>query len=222
MRVANPEQTIQHYVAAFEMTSFLNDNLLRSLQLYHFPAYTYIYVEQDEQLVFYFLVEGEMQCNHYHANGKLSVIGLYKPFAAMGDFEILSEEPVKCNVIATRDTLALGITKSEVRRYGEADPRFLRFLYDQVRAKAYAKSDLQKSQILPLINRLATYLVAQPTHDGDSAVILPSKEELAPLLGTTPRHLNRVLKDLVRSGSISGGYPLVRILKRSDLQDFTF
>ena len=82
----------------------------------------------------------------------------------MGDFEVLSEERVKCNVIATRDTTALGIAKSEVRRYGEDDPRFLRFLYDQVRAKAYLKSDLQKSQILPLINRLATYMVAQPTN----------------------------------------------------------
>jgi CRP-like cAMP-binding protein len=220
MRVANPGQAIQHYVASFNMTSILNDKLLSSLQLYHFPAYTYIYIERDEQHVFYFLVEGEMQCNHYHANGKLSVIGLYKPFAAMGDFEILSEERVKCNVIATQDTTALGIAKTEVRRYGEDDPRFLRFLYDQVRAKAYMKSDLQKSQILPLINRLATYLVAQPTHDGEGALILPGKEELAPLLGTTPRHLNRVLKELVSSGCISAGYPLVRILKRSDLRGF--
>lgn len=219
MRVANSEKTIQHYVSAFNMTSFLNDNLLSSLQLYHFPAYTYIYIEQDEQQLFYFLVEGEMQCNHYHSDGKLSILGLYKPFAAMGDFEILSEESVKCNVIATQDTTALGIAKSEVRRYGEDDPRFLRFLYDQVRAKAYAKSDLQKSQILPLTNRLATYMVAQPTNSDDGALILPSKEELAPLLGTTPRHLNRVLKELISSGCISAGYPRVRILNRSELQN---
>ncbi len=220
MRVPNSEKTIQHYISAFNMTSFLNDDLLSSLQLYHFPAHTYIYIEQDKQHFFYFLVKGEMQCNHYHSNGKLSVIALYKPFSGMGAFEILSEDRLKCNVIATQDTTALGIAKSEIRRYGEDDPRFLRFLYDQLKEKIYEKSDLQKSQILPLINRLAIYMVAQSTNNEDGAIVLPSKEELAPLLGTTPRHLNRVLKQLVGSGSISAGYPLVHILNRSDLQNF--
>jgi hypothetical protein len=54
VRVANPERAIQHYVSAFNMTSFLNDNLLSCLQLYHFPACTYIYVEQDVGLTQFF------------------------------------------------------------------------------------------------------------------------------------------------------------------------
>jgi len=52
-------------------------------------------------------------------------------------------------------------------------------------------------------------------------VVLPDKEGLASLLGTTTRHLNRVLKELVAFGCISDGYPLVHILKREALEDLT-
>ena len=71
--------------------------------------------------------------------------------------------------------------------------------------------------MLPVINRLATYILSQAS-DGDT-VILPDKEGLASLLGTTSRHLNRVLRELVESGSISAGYPRMRILNRRALED---
>jgi CRP/FNR family transcriptional regulator, putaive post-exponential-phase nitrogen-starvation regulator len=220
MRVIQPEKTIQHYVSAFDMTRFLNSDLLRHLQLFHFPAYTNIYIAQDEQHYLYFLVEGTVQCSHYHLNGKLAVLALSSPFAAIGDLEILSQERVRSNVISMQETTMLGIASSIVHHYGANDPRFLRFLIDQLREKLFKSTDLQVNQVLPVINRLAVYILAQPTYDVD-AVVLPGKEELASLMGTTPRHLNRVLRELLELGAIGTGYPLVRILNRSVLQDLT-
>ncbi len=217
MRVIRSETTIEQYITRFGMTRFLNDDLLRHLQPFHFPAYSNIYIEQDEQHYFYFLVKGQVQCSHYHLNGKLAVIALSEPFAAIGDMEILSAEPVKSNVIATQDTTMLGITSQVVERYGTDDPRFLRFLIDQLREKLYKTNALQMNQVLPVSNRLAVYLLAQPTNDA-GAVTLPGKEDLASLLGTTPRHLNRVLRDLVEAGTISAGYPQVQILNRAALE----
>lgn len=221
MPEASSEETIQRYVSAFDMARFLNDDLLRNLRLFHFPAYTNILFEQDEPHFLYFLVEGQVQCNHYHHNGKLAVLALSNPFTAIGDFEILSEERVKSNVIATQDTTMLGIAAAVVERYGADDPRFLRFLIDQLREKIYETNSLQISQVLPVVNRLAAYVLAQPTNDAQGAIVLPDKEGLASLLGITPRHLNRVLKDLVEAGAISDDYPLVRILDRPALQDLT-
>jgi CRP/FNR family transcriptional regulator, putaive post-exponential-phase nitrogen-starvation regulator len=220
MRVMQSDKTIQHYVATFDMTRFLNDDLLHHLQLFHFPAYTNIYNEQDEQHYLYFLVEGTVQCSHYHLNGKLAVVALSSPFAAIGDLEILSEERVRSDVISMQETTMLGIASATVHRYGAEDPRFLRFLIDQLRDKLYRSTALQVNQVLPVINRLAVYILAQPTYDED-AVVLPGKEELSSLLGTTPRHLNRVFRELIESGGIGAGYPLVRILNRSVLQDLT-
>jgi CRP-like cAMP-binding protein len=214
------EQTIQHYVSTFNMGSFLNDDMLSHLQLFHFPAYTHIYIEQDEPHFLYFLVKGQVQCNHYNPDGKLAVFNISTPFTAIGDFEILTEKRVKSNVVATQNTTMLGIASDIVNHYGADDPRFLHFLIDQLREKLFKANVLQMNQLLPVKNRLAVYILAHPTKNNEEDVIvLPIKEELASLLGTTPRHLNRVIKELVESGSISAGYPHMRILDRVALQD---
>jgi CRP-like cAMP-binding protein len=213
------DTTIREYVDRFEMARFLNADMLRHLQLFCFPAYANVYVEEDEQHYLYFLVEGQVQCSHYHLNGRLAVIALTNPFAAIGDFEILSEARVFSNVVATQETTMLGIASDMVERYGAADPRFLRFLIDQLRAKLYQTNSLQINQVLPVINRLAVYILAQPICD-DGVIVLPEKEGLASLLGTTTRHLNRVLKELVDSGAVSLEHALLRILDRALLEDF--
>jgi CRP-like cAMP-binding protein len=221
MRVANAEKTIERYVSEFGMADFLNDDLLRGLQLFRFPAYSHVFIEQDEQHYLYFLVEGQLQCSHYHPSGRLAVFAVSTPFAAIGDLEILSEARVHSNVIATQDTTMLGIASDLVHRYGADDPRFLRFLIDQLREKLYKTNSLQMSQVLPLANRLAAYMLAQPPVGGGGVIELPGKEGLASLLGATTRHLNRVLKQLVEAGAISPDYPRVRLLDRPALQDLT-
>ncbi len=218
MRVAHTETTIQHYIDHYEMARFLTDDLLRHLQIFHFPAYSNIYIEGNDQLYLYFLVKGQVQCSHYHLNGKLAVFAVSKPFCAIGDFEILSDEPLKSNVTSTQDTVMLGIASDIVKRYGANDPRFLHFLIDQLRDKLYNTNALQMNQVLSVINRLAVYLLAQ---EDEGIVILPDKETLASMLGTTNRHLNRVLKELVESESISSGYPRVLILNRKALCNLT-
>ena len=219
MRVATAETTIERYVEKFNMDHFLNDHLLNHLRMFEFPAFSNVYTEDQEQHYLYFLVEGQVQCSHYHANGRHAVFALSNPFTAIGDFEILSDERVKSNVIATRKTIMLGIAADVVRHYGEDDPRFLRFIIDQLREKLYETNALQMNQVLPVVDRLALYILA---HSGrDDAIVVPSKEDFASLMGTTPRHLNRVLRDLVESGHISGGYPRIRILNRSALEKMT-
>lgn len=219
MRVANAEQTIEHYISKFEIDRFLNDDLLAHLRLFHFPAYSHVYVEEDEQHYLYFLVEGQVQCSHYHLNGKLAVIALSEPFAAIGDMEILSDVRVQSNVIATQDTIMLGIERHIVERYGANDPRFLRFLIDQLRHKLYETNALQMNQILPVINRLALYILAHTS--ADDVIMPPDKEDLASLLGTTSRHLNRVLKELVEAEIISSEYPQIHIRNRPALEELT-
>jgi CRP/FNR family transcriptional regulator, putaive post-exponential-phase nitrogen-starvation regulator len=219
MRRVYSQDAIQHYVTKFEMASFLNEDLLENLQLFHFPVYSNVYIASAEQDFLYFLVEGQVQCNHYHLNGKLAVIAVCDPFIAIGDVEILNDEQLHSNVITTRDTTMLGLARPIVQHYGANDPRFLRFLIEQLRRKLYETNIMQTNQVLPVINRLVIYMLAQARED---KVVLPDKEGLASLLGTTTRHLNRVFKELVESGCISEGYPLVHILNRQSLEDLTW
>jgi CRP-like cAMP-binding protein len=219
MRITKSEKTVQYYVDRFEMATFLNDRLLDALRPFHFPAYASIYIEQDEQHFLYFLVEGQVQCNHYHPNGKLAVFAVVTPFAAIGDIEILHNDPVHSNVIATTDTTLLGIEAVFVQRYGAEDPRFLRFLIDQIRTKLYQTNTMQINQILPVIHRLALYMLSRPAEQ--DFITLPDKSDLASLMGATVRHLNRVLKEMVEMAYISDSYPRVRILDRQALEDLS-
>lgn len=217
MRVMNSEKTIQDYVSAYKMAEFLNEEMLESLELFHFPVYSNVYVEEQEQHYLYFLVEGQVQCSHYQPNGNLAVFALSEPFCAIGDLEILSKEQVYSNVIATRDTWMLGLGRDTVEHYGANDPRFLRFLIEELRDKLYKADRLKVNDALPAIKRLAIYLLSQAA-EKDFA-ILPDKEGLASLMGTTPRHLNRVIKQLVDGGLISAAYPRVKLLNRAALAD---
>ena len=219
MRIMKAEAAIQRYIDQFDMAGFLNKDLIDQLQLFHFPAYSNVYIEQDEQHTLYFLVDGQVQCSHYHLNGKLAVFALCDPFAAIGDVEILSEERIQSNVIAAQDTTMLGIASDVVQRYGARDPRFLHFLIDQLRSKLFTTNALHMSQVLPVLNRLVLYILTQSSTGDDGAIVLPNKEGLASLPGTTTRHLNRVLKELVESGCISAGYPLVHILDTARLHE---
>lgn len=217
MTLTTIDNPIKHYVAKYALDSVLNDHLLRALQIFQFSIYSHICVEGAEQHYLYFLVEGQVQCSHYHLNGKLAVIALSNPLEAIGDLEIFDERLLRSNVIATEPTTMLAIPKPIVREYGANDPRFLHFLLDQYRGKIYRTNALQMNQVLPLINRLSLYMLSQ-IEDGKTSLILPSKEELASLMGTTTRHLNRVLRQLVDAEIISDGYPLVHILNRSELE----
>lgn len=219
MRVRQSTHTIEHYVRKYQMDRFLSANLLRHLELFEFPPYTNIYTQQAEQHYFYFLVAGAVHCSHYHTNGKLAVFALSRPFTAIGDVEILSQEPVRSNVVSTEATTMLGIATTAVNRYGADDPLFLRFLIDQLREKLYQTNALQVNQVLPVINRLAVYILSQL--DDDLTATLPAKEELASMLGTTSRHLNRVLKELVEADVISATYPRIRVKNRAALCDLT-
>jgi len=217
MQTRTPDKTIDAYVAQYALADVLNDRLLDALRLVTFPIYSTVCVEGAEQHYLYFLVEGQVQCSHYHPNGKLAVIAMSNPLTAIGDLEILDEDYLRSNVIATQPSTMLAIPKDIVQTYGAADPEFLRFLLDQYRGKIYRSNAIQMSQVLPLNSRLSLYMLSQLS-EGNTSVILPAKDELASLLGTTTRHLNRVIRQLVDAEYISAGYPMVTILDHPALE----
>lgn len=213
MLVRQSEEMIRRYVEQYDMARFLNRDLLLHLRLFRFPASTNVYREQNTQQYLYFLVDGAVQCSHYQVNGRVAIFALSTPFAAIGDLEILTDEAVWSNVVAVEDTLMLGIASDVITHYGGNDPKFLRFLIDQLREKLYKTNSLQAYQVMPVIHRLAMYILTQQSQD--NVVTLPAKEALASLLGTTTRHLNRVLKQLIEAGVIDGVYPRLRVLDRA-------
>lgn len=225
MKRVGATEELRGYIREFDLESFLNPQLLDGLRVFRFPAYTTIYREQSTQRHFFLLVEGQLQCSHYHANGKLAVIALIEPLTAIGDLEVLIDDPLRSDVVATRPSVLLGLPRETVRRHGADDPRFLRFLISEMRKKLYQSNAVQTGLVLPVVSRLSTYLLAQADSDTDDPerghrILLPDKERLAALMGTTVRHLNRVLSTLEESNAISLQFPTVRIVAKTVLEEF--
>ncbi len=212
-------EEIESYIAGYRMDQFLNLPILERLRLFHFPAYTNIYLEQTEARFFYFLVKGQLQCVHYHMNGKLAVIALTNPLAAIGDLELFSGMPIHSNVISTRQVSMLGLPMRTVEAYGSQDPRFLRFIIDELKKKLYSNSSLLSGHVLSASGRLALFLLSEASTRRQETIELPEKESLASLLGTTLRHLNRIMHELQASGAVDGKYPSLRLLDRTILED---
>ena len=98
------------------------------------------------------------------------------------------------DVVATETSILLGLHKDDALRYGYDDPRFLRFLLSYMSAKLHGRGYAVMSSTLPLVNRVVLYLFGQAIENDNISV--ESKTEVADLLGTTTRHLNRIIKSL--------------------------
>ncbi|MEL6524983.1 MAG: Crp/Fnr family transcriptional regulator, partial [Chloroflexota bacterium] len=197
------------------MASFLNQPLLDALRLFEFAYDSHIYIEETEQDYLYFLVDGQVQCSHYHANGKLAVIAFSEPFTTLGEMEIFADATLKTDVVALKKSVMLGILRTLVHQHGAQYPPFLHFIINEMRDKLYALDILQRDLVLPVTSRFITYLL---THRQGNSVTLPDKDSLAALLGTTVRHLNRVIKQLSQAKMVSDTYPRIKILDEDNLQ----
>jgi len=185
---------LEKYIQQYELKAHLNADLLRCLRVYRFKPEQAVYKALMEQTHLYFLVEGKAQVSYYLANGKQSIIMIIIPFSVVGDMEFLGDHPVQMNVIATETSTFLGIRKSDALQYGYDDARFLRFIIQYMSHKLRVSGQYQVSYDVPLINRVAMYLLQQPIND--ACIIVESKTIVADFLGTTTRHLNRIIKTL--------------------------
>lgn len=189
------------YIDHFHLADHLNPDLLRRLHVFQYPTGTAIFAQSGEQQMLYWLVAGKLQVNILHPNGKYSVLAFLTPLAMVGDLELFGDEATQTNVICTEPSTLLGLAKADVLQFGYDDPRFLRLVITHLSAKLTATSHLQSRAVLPLVYQLAAYLLNQPTR-ADGKIVLESKADLAAMLGTTSRHLNRTLRHLESEGII--------------------
>lgn len=194
------QHLLTKYIEEYALDTHLNADLLRSLRVYQFEAGQEVYTAKSKLEHLYFLVHGKAQVSYYLATGKRSIIAMIKPFSVIGDIELFEDKTLQLNVITTETSIFLGIKKADVMQYGYHDPRFLRFTILHLSRKLRGSGYNQLSQDLPLINRVANYLLVQTI--SDTVISLESKAIIADLLGTTARHLNRVIKTLEDEGII--------------------
>jgi CRP-like cAMP-binding protein len=119
----------------------------------------------------------------------------------VGDLELVNGKEANNTVQSVNRSLLFAISYRIIQNTYAENPKFLHFMLSQVTHKLYTFSNLSSLNMLyPVESRFASYVLS--TVDQDTAAseeIQTSKlTELADLLGTSYRHLNRVIQDLCR------------------------
>lgn len=198
---------LKRYIKKYELYNLFSNDMEQYMTLYMFNKNDYICKEEELLENMYFLVEGKAKVSKHLENGKSLLISFYKPYTIIGDVEFIRNNKTDCSVQAIKDTYCIGINFNIARSELIKDCKFLIKICDYLSKKLTSGSNNNSINLLyPLENRLASYIVAFANIENDNNdnfkkfVFKENYSEIAELLGTSYRHLNRTLNKFCLEG----------------------
>lgn len=159
----------------------------------------------DELDHLYFLVEGKIKIHTSSAEGKGLILRFKNPLAVIGDVEYVKGTEVFHTVEAVTDGYFLAIPFQQLKQEEHENRSFLHFLLDVITHKFYTEAHASTLNMLYDVDvRLASYLLSL-TDDGKGSMFheemrTKTLKETAEVIGTSYRHLNRVLREFQNEG----------------------
>ena len=168
----------------------------------------------------YFLVHGKYKVTTLLSTGKSLLLCFNTPLSVMGDIEFIENPYADCNVQALENCICLALPLNKIKEYGYDDPIFLRFIISSLQKKLRRNSSYMSINILsPIENRFASYLLSSlPSNNSQEIFVdIDGINNLSELLGSSYRHLNRVIKNLSDLKIIEKNKNTIKILNLEKL-----
>lgn len=151
----------------------------------------------------YLLVRGKLKIFTTTKEGKTFILCFKHPLEAIGDIEYVKKTDMVNTVEAVTEVHMLRISHQALMRHANDDPRVLTFLLKGITNKLYAKSnDLSFHLLYPVEVRLASYLLSVLSDDDSTSKRPVRLTDAANLIGTSYRHINRVIQRFAEKGLI--------------------
>ncbi|MNJ54446.1 Regulatory protein YeiL [compost metagenome] len=194
----------------YKLEDVFHAPLRKHLTLYHLvPGDVICYQgQQSEQL--YVLVHGRIKIYTNSHEGQSLIVSFKSPLEVIGDIEYIRQIEIINTVEAVTAVDLIGISHAWLRKIGDDHPPFLRFLLDIITRKFYVKSDFLSFNLMhPVEIRLASYLLSFVS-EGEETLRSVQHEAIgladtANLIGTSYRHLNRIVEKFCRDGLVERG-----------------
>ncbi|MDF2681683.1 MAG: Crp/Fnr family transcriptional regulator [Brevibacillus sp.] len=208
---------LQDYLQAHQMESVFNDQIKPYLSLYSFEQGELICSQGEVPQNLYVLLKGKLKVYTTSEEGKTLILSFKTPLELIGDIEYVRGTDIVNTVEAVSPVLMLGVAHRWLQKHGKSDPQLLQFLLDHITRKFYVKSTTMSFNLMyPVEVRLASYLLSVSFDDTDvelkGQLNTTSMMDAANLLGTSYRHLNRVLHQFCAEGLVerNKGFILVK------------
>lgn len=207
---------MQAYIEKFQLRNVMHEPLLEHLRVVTYEKGDII-IQQGEQPAFlHFLVEGRTKVFASSDEGKKLILAFNGPFSVFGDIEFIQQAPYLNTVEAITDVTLLKLSLPIVQQYGMQHLPFVTFILNTLTRKFYSNADAARFNLMYAVEvRLASYLLSMTNED--ESVSIHHLRDAADLIGTSYRHLNRMIGQLTEAGYIARKNRAIHILKRDEL-----
>ncbi len=208
MKRISDRNLLDAYIRKFSLDSLFQKDMRPYMSLMSFERGECICNTGDELDYFYFDVKGKLKVYTLMENGKSLLLRFNKPLSVLGDVEFMSGYKIKCNVDSLNESHLIGISVDDIHKHAGSDPIFLSYVIRGLGYKLYMISNSTSINLLyPLEKRFASYIISITSEDANIKCIneikTASMTEMATLLGTSYRHLNRVISELSDKGIVN-------------------
>ncbi len=197
---------LDYYIEKYQIRHIFSKDLTRYFKLYRIERGANVYEIHEKLDNFYFLVTGTLKVYIVLENGKSILLRFIKPLGVAGDLEVGVDRTVRTTVNAVTDCHLVGIDIELLKSLTQDDPIFMRFIISSLSRKLGAVSNAMAINLsYPLENRFAGYLLSISNMVDDrriQEIKTFDLKEIATMLGTSYRHLCRVIKDFSDLGYI--------------------
>lgn len=209
-------QAITHYLAHYKLTDLFTPTVIEAMQIERHAGGSRLFSQGDEADTLYLLIEGKLKISMLSPEGKRLILAFKTPFDIVGDIEYVQKCPFINTVEAVTDLVLLRIPHAALENEMADNTAFLQFLLATITRKFVSKAQELNFNLLYSVDvRVASYLLSmtpdKPMLDS------PSLVDMADLIGTSYRHLNRVLQQFELAGWIKRNHGKIDLLERESL-----
>ncbi|WP_411344360.1 Crp/Fnr family transcriptional regulator [Paenibacillus sp. WLX1005] len=202
MRIYTDAPRMEHFIHTYKLDAMFTDHTSLNMQLREYDKGEIILDEGDALDGIYLLVEGQARVSSSVETGKSLVLRFCHPLSLFGDLELIQHLDVQSRVQATETCTLLFIDQKAVDTKLMQDHRFLNEMLRQLAYKLHTCTIASRVNLLTSVEeRLATYLIStrSPGEFGKE-LYTRNTSEIAAIIGTTQRHLNRLIQKFEEDG----------------------
>lgn len=191
---------IQTYIENYELQILLPH--VEFIQLKKYDAGDNILTEGYQIDGLYLLVNGKCRVATTEITGKSLLLRFCSPFSILGDIECFQKVPIQSEVHAEEPCTFLFIPIDYYKHTLSLEPKFLQLLLKELAYKLQTCTTASRVNLLASAEtRFASYLCTIKLDNTFAKQLATNNlEEIASLIGTTPRHLNRIIQKFQEKG----------------------
>ncbi|MDR0268106.1 cyclic nucleotide-binding domain-containing protein [Paenibacillus sp.] len=213
---------LAEFINMHGLDAIFNEPLISHMNLYNYDQGELICSQGEPSRYLYILVKGKLKVFNTSTQGKMLIISFKTALEVIGDIEYIQEADFINTVEAVSPVWIIAIHQQWLKMHGKDHTPLLKFLLKIITEKFYMKSNaLSFNLMYPVEVRLASYILSVSFDPSDALfkgnLSTSELRDAANLIGTSYRHLNRVILQLCQEGILERSKGFIHVKDKERL-----